>query len=102
METAAAVWARIGAWWAALPELPDFALPPVPDLALIVVLATVVGGLGFAALASGWAEGRVSKSGLFATFVGAGMAFWVWEAERSLTWRIVPVAFIEMIARATR
>jgi hypothetical protein len=46
------------------------ALPPPHDPDLMVVVATIVGGLGLAAATNGWVERRVSKSGVFATLVG--------------------------------
>jgi hypothetical protein len=78
------------------------ALPPPHDPDLMVVVATIVGGLGLAAATNGWVERRVSKSGVFATLVGVLLLFWVWSAQQKFGFEIIPEAFIEIIARIIR
>ena len=102
MEIAANAWAAVRAWWAGLPPLPDPDLPVPSDAALVVVIGTLVGGLGLAAATTGWVEKRVSWAGLFASLVGAGLLYWAWDADRDAGWGLVPGAFVDLLARIIR
>lgn len=90
----------MGTWW---PALPDLALPPVFDRAVIVVIATTLLAIGMSAFVSGWAERRPSTSGSLAVALSAAMFLWVWEADREgVTLAVVPEAFVEVVARVIR
>ena len=93
--------AGVSAWWAGA-GLPDPDLPPPPDPAVVVVIGTVVGGLGLAALATGWVERRLSWAGLFAAAVGLGLLLWAWDADRGAGPGLIPEAFVEVVARILR
>lgn len=94
MDQLSQSWAAIIAWFRTLPP------PGDPDI--VVVIATIVGGLGLAALTNGWVERRLSKSGLFATLVGALLLFWVWTGQDAFGLEIIPESFIEVLARLIR
>jgi hypothetical protein len=103
VETAAALWERLGAGWEATPPLPDLGLPPPGDPAVVTVVGAVLAAIGALGLVTGWVDRRVSWAGLFSLALGAAMLAWVWEADRpawdALT---VPRAFVEMVARVLR
>lgn len=94
MEQVAAFWAKFQDWIRTL--------PPPGDPELMVVIATVVGGLGIAALTNGWVERRLSKSGTFAMLVGVMMLVWVWSGQEQFGFVIIPESFIEVLARIIR
>ena len=83
-------------------DMPDYDLPDVPDWPVTIVIATTLLALSLSGLFSGWAERRISWQGLFAFIVAAGLFFWVWEADRTKTWRLIPEAFVEVAARILR
>ena len=98
----AEAWAALTAGWAALPPAPDLDLPPVFDWAVVVVIATTLLAISATAVVSGWVERRTSWFSLFALAVAAALFFWVWEANRTVTWTAVPEAFVEIVARILR
>ena len=105
--TAAGGWlaearATLAGWWAAIPPVPDLSLPPVFDWAVVVVIATTLLAISATAVVSAWVERRTSWFGLFALAVAALLLFWVWEADRAVTWTVVPEAFVEIVARILR
>ncbi|TFL20087.1 hypothetical protein [Jannaschia formosa] len=100
METLAAYWNAVAEWWAGLPEIPDLGLPAPGDPDLLLVIATVLLGLGLTVTVSAWIERRRSWIGVFVTLLAVAMFLWVWEADREgFGWVRVPEAFVEMIAR---
>ncbi|UWQ22324.1 hypothetical protein [Jannaschia sp. W003] len=102
MEQVDALWTGILRRWEGWAGVPDLDLPAPPDPVIVAVLATVIGAMGLAAALTAWAERRRSLAGLFAAVVAVLLFFWLWEADRSISWTVVPDSFIELIARILR
>ena len=95
-------WTALLAWWATVPPVPDLDLPPPGDPAVVVVVATTLLAISLTAVVSAWVERRFSAIGLLVLLLAAALLFWVWEADRSTTWTVVPESFVEMVARILR
>ncbi|MBM2575225.1 hypothetical protein JQC91_02805 [Jannaschia sp. Os4] len=95
-------WGRVAAWWGTVPPVPDLDLPPVFDWPVVVVIATTLLAISLTAVVSAWVERRTSWFGWLVLLIAAGLFFWVWEADRSVTWTVVPEGFVEIVARILR
>lgn len=97
-------WAeRVGALWSRLPPVPnpDLPAPGAPDI--VTVAAAILVVLGLLGLVTGLTRGRLARLPLLAALVGAGLFFWLWDADREgFGPRSVPEAFVETAARVIR
>lgn len=74
---------------------------PWSDPELYLVLATVIGGFAFASVVGGWAARSLPIASAVLLLVAVGLIFYLHEfvVPGGLTWRSIPDAFIDIVAR---
>ena len=93
----------LGARWQAWEGIPDLPLPEPVDPSVLLVVATVLFGLGLMGVVTAWVDRRFSLVSLLLLLLSFVIYVWVWDGDRDgVTLISVPHAFVDVIARILR
>ena len=71
----------------------------VVDADILLVAATLLCGVSFASIVSGWAARVWPLLGLIGFVIGMGLFAYIWTGTGGFIWTYVPDAFIHVAAR---